>query len=424
MSSPTRLPARPIRVLAAVGLTLAALVLTGCGLRLHVGGAVRADNTMDGSVTMAVDGELAPLMQWSPQVCESTLGGMAPSGTVGSAAYNQDGFGGCTVTINGMNITDANYLITVLKGVDWATLGSVPGLGSDHLTVTRVGDTFVVDGYLNPGSALDMAGLTLDMQVSLTFPGPVTSSNGVIAGHTVTWTLVPGGDPTMKAEASAKVAVGITTATGKTVGIVIAAVLLAALVALALVLVLRHRRTKARAAAGATPTADPLWRGSDYQGWTGAPRGTYQPPAGPSTGAYQAPGMMPTGSSQAPMTVSPGPGYTPTAPGVGLGTGLADTKPLPDLWGQTPQAPDAGVSPYVGVAPGQGAAPVLPPTPAWTPAPAPAPMPPVAPAAPPGWTPGAPAAPAASPGWAPGAVPPGAHAAPPDPDGFWRPPAL
>jgi len=389
MSGHTRPHRRPARIVAAAGLILAALVLTGCGLRLHVGGDVRTDNTLNGSVTMAVDGELAPLMQWSPKVCESTLGGAAPSGTVSSAAYDQDGYGGCTVNIAGMNITDANYLITVLQGVDWASLGSVPGMGSDHLTITRTGDTFVVDGYLNPGSALDMMGLTLDMQVSLTFPGPVTSSNGVISGRTVTWTLVAGGDPTLKAEAAAKQPVGARIAGSKPVLIVVGVVVGVALLGAALVLVLRRQRSKARVGTAVAPTYDPLWNGSDYQGWMGAPAGPSQPPPGAPAGAYP-----PVGTYQ-PSVMTPPPaasGYAPAAPGAGLGTGLAQptpmASPVPSAWGQPPTAPDAGVSPYLGVAPGQGAAPVPPPTPAWTPAPPP--------------------------------VPP---AAPPDPDGFWRPPA-
>ena len=40
------------------------------------------------------------------------------------------------------------------------------------------------------------------MSVTIAFPGKVTSSNGTIHGHSVTWNLV-GGPPTLEARASA-----------------------------------------------------------------------------------------------------------------------------------------------------------------------------------------------------------------------------
>ncbi|WP_426310637.1 LppM family (lipo)protein [Cellulosimicrobium sp. E-16] len=160
------------------------------------------DDTFDGSVVMAFSDELATSMGSDPQELWDQMGSEMESELPEGATqepYAQDGY-------TGTKITYADQPISQLSSA-----------GADSISVTREGDEYVVSG------SMDMTGeefnpdtgdatsdeLTqqmmdsLDIKISITFPGEVAESNGEIDGNTVTWTPVVGEVNEMTARGSA-----------------------------------------------------------------------------------------------------------------------------------------------------------------------------------------------------------------------------
>lgn len=160
------------------------------------------DDTFDGSVVMAFSDELATSMGSDPQELWDQMGSEMESELPEGATqepYAQDGY-------TGTKITYADQPISQLSSA-----------GADSISVTREGDEYVVSG------SMDMTGeefnpdtgdatsdqLTqqmmdsLDIKISITFPGEVAESNGEIDGNTVTWTPVVGETNEMTARGSA-----------------------------------------------------------------------------------------------------------------------------------------------------------------------------------------------------------------------------
>ena len=323
------------RLLAGL-LALAVVVLTGCGVRLHVDATVSSSNTMDATITVALSSDMAGLAQWDASTCTADMADSAPSGTVSAQAYNQDGYVGCTAAFTGLAIADADVLI---NGLDNVGSGLGTGSSTNHLTITRDGKTFVVDGFMDmtmddPTGMLGSAGAVfqMDVKVALSFPGKVLSSNGVITGNTVTWTLALGGDGTMTATAEATAASGLV----KTIILVAAAVIVAAILALVAVLVLRARRAKAAASA---PPAAPYAPGAvAYAPGVGAyAPGAYDPVVAPDAfappsylGAADPGAGLGTGLGQPAPPVAPAPYAPPVAPGPAWGAPAAPQQPPVD----------------------------------------------------------------------------------------------
>ncbi|MFF2832040.1 LppM family (lipo)protein [Cellulosimicrobium cellulans] len=160
------------------------------------------DDTFDGSVVMAFSDELAESANMDPQEMWDSMGSEMESELPEGATqepYAQDGY-------TGTKITYADQPISQLSSA-----------GADSISVTREGDEYVVSG------SMDMTGeefnpdtgdatsdeLTqqmmdsLDIKVSITFPGEVAESNGEVDGNTVTWTPVVGEVNEMTARGSA-----------------------------------------------------------------------------------------------------------------------------------------------------------------------------------------------------------------------------
>ena len=160
------------------------------------------DDTFDGSVVMAFSDELATSMGSDPQELWDQMGSEMESELPEGATqepYAQDGY-------TGTKITYADQPISQLSSA-----------GADSISVAREGDEYVVSG------SMDMTGeefnpdtgdatsdeLTqqmmdsLDIKISITFPGEVAESNGEIDGNTVTWTPVVGEVNEMTARGSA-----------------------------------------------------------------------------------------------------------------------------------------------------------------------------------------------------------------------------
>ncbi len=170
------------------------LALSGC-VKLDMDMNVRADNTVDGTLIIAVDkavlaasgqSEADFLKQFETQGPFS--GSDRPKqGTVSSTRYDVDGLVG------------RSY---VLKDVPLAEFGG----GAGGLTITRKGDRFFVAGQVDmtSTSAADpnaKAGPPAETRIRMTFPGEVLESNGKIDGRTVTWKPKVGEKTALAAEA-------------------------------------------------------------------------------------------------------------------------------------------------------------------------------------------------------------------------------
>lgn len=164
----------------AAGAVLA-LTLSGC-MRMHTSFVINEDDTIDGSMIMAISDEAAETAgmtadeMWA-QASDSLTADM-PAG-ITTTPYKQDGYTGEEFVYENTPLSDAS------------------GSG---MSITREGDEFVVTGELDlteeeldgaDTSGVDMAS-ALDIQFSVTFPGEVIESNGVVDGSTVTWVATYG----------------------------------------------------------------------------------------------------------------------------------------------------------------------------------------------------------------------------------------
>lgn len=160
------------------------------------------DDTFSGSVVMAFSDELAKSMGSDPQELWDQMGTEMESDLPEGATqepYAEDGYTGTRITYSDMPVSELDT-------------GA-----ADSLSVVREGDDYVVSG------TMDMTGeefqpesgdatsdeLTrqmmesLDIRISITFPGEVAETNGEVDGTTVTWRPVVGEVNDMSARGSA-----------------------------------------------------------------------------------------------------------------------------------------------------------------------------------------------------------------------------
>ncbi len=194
------LPRHRARLLALVGLV--ALTLSGC-VRMDIAMTLHPDDTVDGSMVMAISDEVATSMGMDPQTLWDEA--MAEGGTElpeggTQEPYAQDGYTGVRYTLDPAPISAMT------------TAGDV----TDDMRIVREGDEFVLDGTMDltemtADAAGDDASAQMqeamldqfDIRLSFTFPGEVTEHNGTLDGTTVVWTPAPGDQLVMHARGSA-----------------------------------------------------------------------------------------------------------------------------------------------------------------------------------------------------------------------------
>jgi hypothetical protein len=256
------------RLGAAAALVLLTAGLSGC-FTLRMDLAVQPDDTVDGSVVLAVDQSLAAAAGGEQALLDGLTGGGSPfpeppsAGDVQQREY-RDG-----------DLVGVEYVLTGVPVEDFASQG-----GGD-LSITREGDRFVVTGSVNlsdgdPASGgPDVSQIlgTADITLSLTFPGDVVDTNGRVAGRTVTWQPQVGQENPINAVALASGGLDL-----RWVGVGL--VLVLGLVALGAVLALRGRASVERAA---------------------GPDTVLPGPAGSHTGAAPADGALPRATQVIPV---------------------------------------------------------------------------------------------------------------------------
>jgi hypothetical protein len=189
----------PVRALAAAA--CGALLLTGC-FRFEADLTVQDDDTLDGTLTIAVDEELASFLpggvETLRQILTGTLSGAGlDAGNIDVAPFEDDGLVGETVTLQDVPLPQGDT-------------GFVPG----SFSIVHEGDEYRLDGFFDlspatlpvvplPTGAPDVAEALEDAEVRLAvaFPGRVVSANGDIDGCAVSWEPPIGEQVTVEAVA-------------------------------------------------------------------------------------------------------------------------------------------------------------------------------------------------------------------------------
>lgn len=167
--------------------TVVALFLSGC-FTLNMDLVIQTDDTVDGSIVLAVDNSLAELAGGEDALVESLTSGDNALFSEQPSAGQVD-----TKTYTDGERTGVEYLLTGVPLSEFAA-----GTDSD-ISILRVDDTYVVKGSLDLSEGLDdsepgTAELleTAEVSLSVTFPGEVLASNGEVSGNTVTWSPTAG----------------------------------------------------------------------------------------------------------------------------------------------------------------------------------------------------------------------------------------
>ena len=232
------------RLAATAAALLATLALTGC-VKLDEDLTINADNTVDGTVTVAFNKAMLDMVGATAEDALSETGGVPEGDNVTVEPYDDGTFVGQTYTLDGAPLTELNS-----------------GGGEGDLQITRDGDNFHVtgtldfsDSQLGGGGGVPTDGF--EVRIALTFPGEIVSSTGAIDGNTVTWTPELGDvvdfETVARAEGGGGAGSGL---------LPLAGLSLAAVAAAGVGVVVVHRRKTApavvpSAAAAGMPTVDP-----------------------------------------------------------------------------------------------------------------------------------------------------------------------
>lgn len=179
MSLPRRRNRPRLRAAAALAVAFAlTAALSGC-MKVDAQLVVHEDDTVSGSVILAVDKRLATLTGKSENQLVDSLGVDADKIAAGATTepYSDPSFVGRRIVFSGTPLSDFH------------------GTGAqDSLTLTHDGRSYLFNGVV------DLRGVNLaepavqrfadlfSFQVSIAFPGKVVEHNGVLTGQTVTWT--------------------------------------------------------------------------------------------------------------------------------------------------------------------------------------------------------------------------------------------
>jgi hypothetical protein len=220
---------------------LGVVALSGC-FKLDMELELSSDNTADGSIILAVARDQAELFGGEDALREALAG-------EGGNVFGEDPTTGSVET---REYEDDDWIGNEYVFTDVA-LEEFSGAETGDLSITREGDTFVVEGALDlsQGTETDpSAGALLESaetELSITFPGDVESSNGVEDGNTVTWEPKPGEITEISAVGGAESGLPWTLIAA------VIALLTLVVVGIVLLVVLRGRQSAAAPAAGPLP---------------------------------------------------------------------------------------------------------------------------------------------------------------------------
>jgi hypothetical protein len=316
------------RLLALTAVALGLLLtLTGC-VKLDMDLTVRSNDTVDGTVIIAVDKALLTAAGLGQTQLRDQLEKQGPfpaserpkKGKFSQRPYDKDGKVGEAYIFSGVPLAEF-------------------GRGSNSsLKITHKGDRYFVTGVLDltSNSAADpeqqalakQAATSADLRIRLTFPGEVLKSNGDISGRSVTWHPKLGQQTALTAEART------TAVIPKLLAIVGGVAGLLLIIGLVVLFLLLRRRRRARAAYDQGP---PGYPGPGYPG-PGYPQPRYDSPFGQHAGGY----------AEQPQYAQPG-GYASQPARLGQPPSWEGGAPVrPGGYGGTPPAHQGNYAPPPG----------------------------------------------------------------------------
>ena len=288
-----------LRVLTVAGL---ALLLSGC-IKAHQILTLNPDDTIDGSFIVGVSKELVDLTGQDPNALLEQMTATdspLPEGVDFETSDFDDGdYVGKEFSFSGVSLEAFN--------------------ANGEITVDRDGDDFVVEGaadMTDPGEGVDLNDPTtqqlmesIDVKVQITFPGPVSESNGEVEGNTVTWTPALG-------EANEIHAVGSAIASGG--GSLLWIILAASIVVIGLIVFFVRKSSMSGG-----PTEAEIAEGTPEPPMAPeAPAAALEAPAAPM--APEAPAAAPEPPADVPSPTAPEAAPAPDAPEGPVGTDTAD----------------------------------------------------------------------------------------------------
>lgn len=183
------------RALGAAALIASALLLSAC-VKMDVDLTLNSDDTATGTILLAVSDQAAEAAgMTAAELFAEVDSEELREGTTEVQDYAEDGFTGKRYVFEGSALNE---------------------LSDETMQISRVGDEFVVDGSLPlTAKELGMTGEelsnpavkplldTFDVNITITFPGAVSESNGTIDGNTVTWSAQVGAENKLTARGAA-----------------------------------------------------------------------------------------------------------------------------------------------------------------------------------------------------------------------------
>lgn len=229
-------------LLRAVSVAGIAVVLTGC-MKIDLDYHINADDTVDGTMIMAIDRDLAEFSGDADSLVDEMLGDEGiPEGAT-AERYEDDDYIGAQYTLSDVPLDELD-----LDTGD-----------AESLSITHEGDEYIASGVMDlsdtdmGGEFGDDAGAigqgfldSLEIRIAITFPGEIIETNGEVDGTTVVWEPQVGERVEISARAADSGGAG-----GLPVWawIVIGVVVVAAIVGLAYVLTRSRKRTAAESSA-------------------------------------------------------------------------------------------------------------------------------------------------------------------------------
>jgi hypothetical protein len=174
-------PRRRLRVLLLVLLVLVPLA-TGC-VRIKANITISPDDRVSGTITAA-----SKPRNGEDKGVQFNGGGLPFSDKVAISDYTRDGFVGSQAVFSDLTFAELPQLASMnhdAAGVD--------------ISLRRAGDSVILEGRADLTSLTDPSA---DVELSVSFPGDVTSTNGdQVDSQIVVWKLKPGVVSTMTAQA-------------------------------------------------------------------------------------------------------------------------------------------------------------------------------------------------------------------------------
>lgn len=229
-----------LAVFAAIGLVT---LLTGC-IKFTTDLTVNTNDTVSGTMVVGISKTLTDLGADPASMGTSDL--FANDSSVTAKPYEDSDFVGTQYDFRDMPLTK------------FSGDGSAD---NSSLSIVRDGNNLVTSGTLDFSSG-DSAGLdpammqalmsSMDVRVSITYPGKILDTNGKVDGQTITWTPVAGQPTVISATVESPLG---TPVPWMLIGIIVGVVVVAAVIVLVLVLVLRKKPGAQAVAAAPAPVA-------------------------------------------------------------------------------------------------------------------------------------------------------------------------